>query len=297
MSIEVKDLEVVYQGRKVVNNVSFQVNDDECFGLIGPNGAGKTTIIECVEGIKTNYKNGKITVLDKSPKTHRKEISKLIGIQLQEGNYQDKLKVDEMCRLISSFYTNPADYKELLAEFNLLEHKKKYINRLSGGLKQRLSIVLALIPNPKIVFLDELTTGLDPEARIMIWDYIKKLKEKRISIFMTTHYLEEAERLCDRVGILYNGSMLMIDTPQNIIQSAGISKIINVDVEDFDRIYKEEFEGLSFETEQSKVKISVPDALFHPLISLLASNNITFTIEEPNLEAAYLKIIEGSHSK
>lgn len=297
MSIEVSNLEVVYQGKAVVDDVSFQINDDECFGLIGPNGAGKTTIIECVEGIRNNYKKGKISVLGKNPKTQRKDISKLIGIQLQESNYQDKLKVREICTLISSFYSNSANYEELLGEFNLLEHKDKYITRLSGGLKQRLSIVLALIPNPKIIFLDELTTGLDPEARIMIWDYIKKLKEKHISIFMTTHYLEEAEHLCDKVGILYGGKMLILDTPQNIIKSAGITKTIFIDAECFPTIKEKDIEGLSYEKDGNKMKMRVSDEQFSNLISVLAANNIVFTITDPNLEAAYFAIIEGRNGK
>ena len=222
MVISVKNLDVKYKDKHAVKNVSFDVRKGEIFGMIGANGAGKTTIIECIEGLRTKYK-GTIDVLGINPKHNRTELYKKIGVQLQETTYQDKIKVSEIGKLFKSFYRTPANFDELLSEFGLTEKKNSYIGKLSGGQRQKLSIILALMANPKIVFLDEITTGLDPKSRRDIWEKVKKLRDNGITVYMTTHFMEEAEYLCDRIAIVRKGEIVALDTLQNLIKGANIS--------------------------------------------------------------------------
>lgn len=222
MVISVKNLDVKYKDKHAVKNVSFDVRKGEIFGMIGANGAGKTTIIECIEGLRTKYK-GTIDVFGINPKHNRTELYKKIGVQLQETTYQDKIKVSEIGKLFKSFYRTPANFDELLSEFGLTEKKNSYIGKLSGGQRQKLSIILALMANPKIVFLDEITTGLDPKSRRDIWEKVKKLRDSGITVYMTTHFMEEAEYLCDRIAIVRKGEIVALDTLQNLIKGANIS--------------------------------------------------------------------------
>lgn len=222
MVISVKNLDVKYKDKHAVKNVSFDVRKGEIFGMIGANGAGKTTIIECIEGLRTKYK-GTIDVLGINPKHNRTELYKKIGVQLQETTYQDKIKVSEIGKLFKSFYRTPANFDELLSEFGLTEKKNSYIGKLSGGQRQKLSIILALMANPKIVFLDEITTGLDPKSRRDIWEKVKKLRDNGITVYMTTHFMEEAEYLCDRIAIVRKGEIVALDTLQNLIKGTNIS--------------------------------------------------------------------------
>ena len=222
MVISVKNLDVKYKDKHAVKNVSFDVRKGEIFGMIGANGAGKTTIIECIEGLRTKYK-GTIDVLGINPKHNRTELYKKIGVQLQETTYQDKIKVSEIGKLFKSFYRTPANFDELLSEFGLTEKKNSYIGKLSGGQRQKLSIILALMANPKIVFLDEITTGLDPKSRRDIWEKVKKLRDNGITVYMTTHFMEEAEYLCDRIAIVRKGEIVALDTLENLIKGANIS--------------------------------------------------------------------------
>lgn len=289
MVIQIDHLEVSYKGKIVVNELSLESSAGECFGLLGPNGAGKTTTIECIEGIR-KYHKGSISVLGLDPRSKRKELSKRIGIQLQESCYQDKVKVIELCKMIASFYPHPANYYELLEEFHLYEHKNKYIAHLSGGLKQRLSIVLAMIPSPEIVFFDELTTGLDPEARITIWEYIKKLKKRGINIFLTTHYLEEAEKLCDRIGIMNNGELIKVGNPEQIIQESKIEKCIVFNVEGLDPEVKTYLEQFKYVIEEPYMTV-YPSEQLNEVASYLLNCNISFSLNKPSLEAAYLAMI------
>ncbi len=222
MVISVKNLDVKYKDKHAVKNVSFDVRKGEIFGMIGANGAGKTTIIECIEGLRTKY-IGTIDVLGINPKHNRTELYKKIGVQLQETTYQDKIKVSEIGKLFQSFYRTPANFDELLSEFGLTEKKNSYIGKLSGGQRQKLSIILALMANPKIVFLDEITTGLDPKSRRDIWEKVKKLRDNGITVYMTTHFMEEAEYLCDRIAIVRKGEIVALDTLQSLIKGANIS--------------------------------------------------------------------------
>jgi ABC-2 type transport system ATP-binding protein len=221
--IEVKDLMKTYGSTIAVDHISFQVMEGEIFGMVGPNGAGKTTTIECIEGLR-RPDGGDVTIFKMNPLANRMEIAERIGIQLQESGLPARLKVGEALSLFASFYTKNADIDELLDLLGLSEKQSSAFTKLSGGQKQRLFIALALINKPEVVFFDELTTGLDPQARRRMWDLVRQIREQGTTVFLTTHYMEEAERLCDRVLIIDEGIVVALDTPEALIRSLGVEK-------------------------------------------------------------------------
>ena len=218
--IEVNELYKTYGSVKAVDGVSFAVHEGEIFGMVGPNGAGKTTTIECIEGLRLPD-TGTVKVLGMNPGTERQTIAKQIGVQLQESALPPRLRVGEALALFAAFYENHADAKQLLDTLGLTEKQSAAFNKLSGGQKQRLFIALALINNPKVVFFDELTTGLDPQARRSMWDLVRRIRDQGCTVFLTTHFMEEAERLCDRVLIIDRGQIVALDTPEALIRSLG----------------------------------------------------------------------------
>lgn len=222
--LEVSNLTKKYGDFTAVNNLSLKVSRGEIFGLLGHNGAGKSTTSECILGTK-KFEGGKISLLQMNPAKDRKKLFQKVGVQFQESNYQDKIKVKEICEMTGALYANPTNYEDILKEFKLYDKRNNFVSDLSGGQKQKLSVLLALIPNPEIVFLDELTTGLDVKARRDIWGYLKKLKSKGISIFLTSHYMDEVEYLCDRICILKQGNMVICDTVKNVIESSGKERL------------------------------------------------------------------------
>jgi ABC-2 type transport system ATP-binding protein len=214
--IEVRNLHKKYGGMVAVDDVSFSVEQGEIFGILGRNGAGKTTTVECVEGLR-HRDGGEITVLGVDPQTARAEITQRLGVQLQDGQLPDRLRVAEALSLYSSFYSNPRDWRELMEALDLTAKAKTPFEKLSGGQKQRLSVALALVGNPKVAVLDELTTGLDPQARRDTWELIETVRSSGVSILLVTHFMEEAERLCDRVALIDKGRVVAIDTPSGLI--------------------------------------------------------------------------------
>lgn len=212
-----------YGNIQAVNKVSISVKSGEVFGLLGANGAGKSTTIECVLGTK-KFDSGSISILGMNPQTQRKELYQRVGVQFQESNYQDKLTVAELCEVTQALYKQPADYEELLKQFGLSDKCKSQVSELSGGQKQRLFIILALIPNPKVVFLDELTTGLDTRARREVWKGLLDLKKKGLTIFLTSHFMDEVEVLCDRICILKKGKSIFYGTVQEAIAKSPYEK-------------------------------------------------------------------------
>lgn len=222
-AIVVEDIHKSYGNVKAVNGITFRVKKGELFVMVGPNGAGKTTTIEICEGLR-ELDEGKVSILGKDPTDM--ELKKHIGVQLQEGGFPEMIKVEEILELFSSLYSNPAEPDYVLKELGLIDKKKEYYSKLSGGLKQRVAIAAALVVNPDILFLDELTTGLDPQARRSTWKFIKEIKKLGKTIFLTTHYMEEAEVLGDRIMIIDQGEIVALDTPTNLIrQYGGISKV------------------------------------------------------------------------
>lgn len=200
-SVSVKNLTKSFSGRAVVDDLSFGVQQGEVFALLGHNGAGKSTTIDLILGLKTPDR-GSARILGMDATKNRKQVFERVGVQLQNTQYQPSITVEEACIEYASLYAAPADYPKLLAQFGLDALRKSFVSKLSGEERQKLSVVLALIGNPEIVFLDELTTGLDVVARREVWRTLKQLKEQGLTIFLTTHYMEEAEALCDRVCII-----------------------------------------------------------------------------------------------
>ena len=205
-------------------HLNLQIQKGEVFGLLGANGAGKSTSIECILSTK-NCDSGNVSIFGMNPRTERKTIFEKVGVQFQESHYQDKITVAELCEVTSSLYKNSADYSELLKKFGLLEKCKQLVSELSGGERQRLFVVLALIPNPELVFLDELTTGLDTKARRDVWRYLEKLKAKGLTIFLTSHYMDEVEALCDRIIILKDGETIFQGTVADAISQSPYDKL------------------------------------------------------------------------
>lgn len=214
--VEINNLEKWYGNKAAVRDVSFTVGRGEIFGILGPNGAGKTTTVECLEGLRPRDA-GTISVLGLDPRRDRSELRARLGVQLQESALQDKLKVGEALDLYSSFYLEPADWEKLLEELGLADQRGAAYGKLSGGQKQRLSIALALVGNPEIAVLDELTTGLDPQARRDTWHLIERVRDRGVTILLVTHFMEEAERLCDRLAVIDSGSVVAIDTPAGLV--------------------------------------------------------------------------------
>jgi ABC-2 type transport system ATP-binding protein len=210
--IEVRNLHKAYGDTVAVDDVSFTVQEGEIFGILGPNGAGKTTTVECVEGLRAADR-GEISVLGLDPRRDRAELTQQLGVQLQDGQLPDRLKVAEALDLYSSFYRAPADWRALLTVLGLADKAGTTFKKLSGGQKQRLSIALALVGNPRVAVLDELTTGLDPQARRDTWDLIEGVRDRGVTIVLVSHFMEEAERLCDRVAVIDSGRVVAVDTP------------------------------------------------------------------------------------
>ena len=215
--ITVDQLVKTYDGKNVVDGVSFEVKKGEIFGILGPNGAGKTTTLEMLEALRP-IDGGVATIDGINVAKKPKDIKNIIGIQLQSTAFYDKLTLREQLKMFGSLYGRTVDTEALLAKVQLTEKAKNYVEQLSGGQKQRFAIASTLVNNPKVLFLDEPTTGLDPQARRNLWDLIKKIRDEGITILLTTHYMDEAELLCDRLAIMDSGKIITIDTPHNLIQ-------------------------------------------------------------------------------
>jgi ABC-2 type transport system ATP-binding protein len=294
-AIIVENLSKSYGQLRAVNSVSFAVLNNEIFGLVGPNGAGKTTTIECLEGLK-KPDNGYIRVLGLDPQKNRRDLNERIGVQLQESNIAAQIKVWEALDLYTSFYADQVDYEELLAKLNLSPIRNTFYSRLSGGQKQRLFIALSLINDPDIVFFDELTTGLDPQARRHIWDLVRQVNEQGKTVVLTTHFMEEAERLCDRVMIMDHGQIIALDSPEKLIQSLGAEHKVIFSVKG--EIKKERFMNLpsveSLHIFRDKVTISgKDDRLLADVVNLLMAQGIRYYdlhTQQPNLEDVFISL-------
>ncbi|WP_406863232.1 ABC transporter ATP-binding protein [Streptomyces sp. HUAS MG47] len=224
--IEVRELHKSYGGRKVVDGVSFEVAEGEIFGILGPNGAGKTTTVECVEGLRTPD-SGTVRVAGHDPVADREQVTLLLGAQLQESLLQDKLTVREALELYAACYPRPADWRELADRLGLTERLDIRFAKLSGGQKQRLFIALALIGNPRAVVLDELTTGLDPRARRDTWKLVEEVRDSGVTVLLVSHFMEEAQRLCDRIAVVDRGRITALDTPAGLIGRAAARTVVS----------------------------------------------------------------------
>ena len=283
-------------GRTVaVDAVSFGVERGEIFGLIGPNGAGKTTTMECVEGLRTPDR-GTIAVLGLNPARDRYALQERIGVQLQAAQLQKRIKVREAVGLWASLYRKPVDGDRLIEQLGLTDKRDAWFMTLSGGQKQRLFIAMALINDPEVVFLDELTTGLDPQARRAIWDLVRGIRQRGKTVFLTTHLMEEAERLCDRVAIIEHGRIIDVDSPQRLIDKHCPDRSVVLGTED--PMAEERFRSLphvvDVKREANQFTIhGRGDGFITEVIQCLAEHQVrvsTFRAEQPNLEDVFLKL-------
>lgn len=215
--VKVTDLQKTYDERQVVKGISFEVKKGEIFGILGPNGAGKTTTLEMLEAMRP-IDGGEAQIDGIDVASNPRKVKSIIGVQPQAPAFQDKSTLLETIELFAAAYGEKVDAMEFLRDVNLEEKAKTYVENLSGGQKQRLSIAAALVHNPKVFFMDEPTTGLDPQARRNLWELVQHVRDKGVTVIMTTHYMDEAELLCDRVAIMDNGEIKVIDTPKNLIK-------------------------------------------------------------------------------
>lgn len=218
--VSVEHLRVRYGDLVAVDDVSLSIRRGEIFGILGPNGAGKTTTVECIGGLRTPAQ-GAISVLGLDPQQDRDELRQRLGIQLQQSELPDKLQVDEALDLFASFYPDPADPGDMLRSLGLEGKRHDRFSKLSGGQKQRLSIALALIGRPELAILDELTTGLDPQSRRETWKLIEGIRDQGVTVILVTHFMEEAEYLCDRVALFHHGNVIATDTPAALAVGTG----------------------------------------------------------------------------
>jgi ABC-2 type transport system ATP-binding protein len=295
--VQVENLHKEYGTTVAVDDVSFEVHAGEIFGMVGPNGAGKTTTIECLEGLR-KPDNGILRVLGLDPQRDGKSIRERTGMQLQQSNLPERMLVWEALDLYSSFYPKTTDWKALLAKLGLEEKRNTPFSKLSGGQKQRLFIALALLPNPQLVFLDELTTGLDPQARHAIWDLVRDVQSEGKTILLTTHFMEEAERLCDRVAILDHGRIVALDTPSNLIHNLDAEeRIVFTMTGGMPSVLKESLTNVGrLEINGDRVVVhgnNHDDSFVAEVVSKLTENKIQFRdlqTEQPNLEDVFLKL-------
>jgi ABC-2 type transport system ATP-binding protein len=297
-ALVVEHLRKTYPGTVAVDDVSFTVEDGEIFGILGPNGAGKTTTVECVIGLRTPD-SGTIRVMAFDPRVDRAQVQAIVGAQLQASALQPKLRVAEILDLYRSFYRDPADVGELLDALGLREKRSAYYKSLSGGQKQRLSLALALVGQPKIAILDEMTTGLDPQARRDTWELIEGVRDRGVTVVLVTHYMDEAERLCDRVALVDEGRIVALDTPTALAEQAGGGKRVRfVPSRPFDdRPLTELPEVTSLERQGHHVLVNGTGDLVNAVILTLARAGVTANeveVQSATLEDAFVKLT-GRH--
>jgi ABC-2 type transport system ATP-binding protein len=293
--VQVNGITKTYGRAVAVDGVSFEVRQGEIFGLIGPNGAGKTTTMECVEGLRRPDR-GTISVLGLDPIRNAYALQNRIGVQLQEAQLQKRIKVHEAVGLWASLYERAVDGNRLLEQLGLSEKRNAWFMTLSGGQKQRLFIALALINDPELVFLDELTTGLDPQARRAIWELVRGIRARGKTVFLTTHLMEEAERLCDRVAIIDHGRIIDIGTPAELVRRHCPEQAVIVATDNPDA--EEQFRRLPHVDSVSRDNMTFTirgrgDELVTHVIQCLAEHDMRvsdFRTERPTLEDVFLKV-------
>jgi ABC-2 type transport system ATP-binding protein len=237
--LKLDNVKKVYGEKTAVDGISFEVKKGEIFGILGPNGAGKTTTLEMIEAMR-EIDGGTITIDGIDVSKDPDKVKRIIGVQPQSPAFQDKTKLTEIIQLFAAAYGEKVDPLQFLDEVNLREKASSYVENLSGGQKQRLSIAAALVHNPKVFFMDEPTTGLDPQARRNLWDLTKQVRDKGVTVILTTHYMDEAQLLCDRVAIMDNGKIIALDTPQRLITQLldrGFTKSQKVEQADLEDVF------------------------------------------------------------
>ncbi|WP_380283421.1 ABC transporter ATP-binding protein [Kitasatospora purpeofusca] len=292
--IEVQNLRKTYGDHVAVDDVSFSVEEGEIFGVLGPNGAGKTTIVECVEGLR-RYDGGTVSVMGLDPHRDKEQLRQRIGIQLQESELPPRLKVWEALQMYSTFYSDPADWRSLITDWGLEKKRDSRFGQLSGGQKQRLSIALALVGNPRIAVFDELTTALDPRARRETWELIEKVRAQGVTVLLVTHFMEEAERLCDRIAVIKEGRLAALDTPAGLISAADAEQRLRFvpSAPLDDSLLTALPEVTSVTRAGSRVTVTGTNNLVYAVVAVLARHAIVpdeLRLEQPTLEDAFVKL-------
>jgi ABC-2 type transport system ATP-binding protein len=297
-AVEIAHLRKTYGALVAVDDVSFSVAEGEIFGILGPNGAGKTTTAECAIGLRTPD-SGIIRLMGLDPHADADKIHEIVGVQLQASALPAKLRVGEILDMYRSFYREPADVSELIEVLGLAGKRHDYYKSLSGGQRQRLSIALALIGRPKIAVLDEMTTGLDPQARRDTWELIEGVRDRGVTILLVTHFMEEAERLCDRVALIDNGRVVALDTPARLATQARGGKTMRfLPSAPFDvRLLTELPEVTRIDREGQHIIVTGTGELVNAVILTLAAAGVTagdVRLDSSNLEDAFVRLI-GRH--
>ncbi|QFZ21955.1 ABC transporter ATP-binding protein [Saccharothrix syringae] len=292
--IEVVDLVKRYDEKVAVDGVSFTVDEGEIFGILGPNGAGKTTTVECVEGLRSPD-GGTIRVDGLDPRRDRAELRTRLGVQLQQGELPDRIRVGEALDLYASFHRDPADWRELLDRLGLGDRLRTEYRHLSGGQKQRVSIALALVGRPRVAVLDELTTGLDPQARRDTWELVEQVRDSGVTVVLVTHFMEEAERLCDRLAVIDAGRVVAVDTPDGLVSGLDAQQTVRfrpTSPLDPD-LLRDLPEVSAVEQRGSRFVVTGKGDLLHAVTSLLARNHVVaadLRVEQAGLDEAFIHL-------
>jgi ABC-2 type transport system ATP-binding protein len=291
--ISVQNLRKTYGKTVAVDDISFEIAEGEIFGFLGPNGAGKTTTVECLQALRTPD-SGEIRVLGLDPIREAQAVRHLTGSQLQESALPDRIKVWEALDLFASVTPDALDWRVLLDQWGLAEKRKAGFHSLSGGQRQRLFIALALVNNPKVVFLDEMTTGLDPAARRVAWDLIRSIREKGATVVLVTHFMDEAENLCDRVAVVDRGKIIASDTPRGLISRYTSEVQVIFSTEKTDLPWLEQVPGVKKVVRQGlRVEVEGSGPLLALVAAALVAHGIVpadLRVEQPSLEDVFLKL-------
>jgi len=292
--IEVDRLVKSYDGKTVVDDVSFAVEEGEIFAILGPNGAGKTTTVESIAGLRIPD-SGRVEVLGFDPIENRAEVRSRLGVQLQESRFQDRVKVKEVVETFASFYPDPLDGATLLERLGLSEKADTRYSRLSGGQQQRVSIAVALVGRPRVVILDELTTGLDPQARRETWSLVEELRDDGVTVLLVTHFMEEAEKLADRLALIDEGRLVALDTPRGLIDSVGLEQRIRFSTSDAveDDWLRALPEVTAISRSAGEIVVTGTERMLFSLVSMLASHEIVpgrFQVDQTTLDDAFVAI-------
>ena len=301
-AIEVAGLRKSYGRLAAVDGISFEVGRGEIFGMVGPNGAGKTTTIECLEGLR-GADGGTIRVLGLEPRADGAELRERIGVQLQQSALPDDIKVWEALDLFASYYRKAVPWQPLLERLGIAGKRNARFEKLSGGMKQRLFIALALVNDPELVFLDELTTGLDPHARRSMWDLVRGIRDRGKTVFLTTHFMEEAEQLCDRVLVMDRGRVVAMDSPANLVRGLGAeTTLLFVADRDFDPAPLASLPGVTrVEKNGERYRVSgTGERLICIVVNALDEAGVRFRdvhTEQPDLEDVFLTLTRDSRAQ
>ncbi|WP_431036907.1 ABC transporter ATP-binding protein [Streptomyces sp. P6-2-1] len=292
--VDVHDLRKSYEGRTVVDGVSFRVHEGEVFGVLGPNSAGKTTTVECVAGLRAPD-SGTVRVAGLDPRAEHPAVSRLLGVQLQESALPPKITVREALVLYASFHPEPADWRALAERLGLGARLDARWGKLSGGQKQRLSIALALVGRPRVLLLDELTTGLDPRARRETWELVEEIRDSGVTVLLVTHFMEEAQRLCDRVAVIDGGRVRALDTPARLVRATSVTTVASFTPSvPPDRAAVEALPGTAaVRVRGERWTVEGTDETVQALLSLLARAAITahgLRVTDAGLDSAYLDL-------